>query len=226
MKKLIIFGNGKITEAVYNSMIDDKSFNYKIECFCVEKKYKKKKTFLGLPNYDFETIEKKFSPSKHLFFVAIGYQKLNQIREKIFYRVKKKGFKLISYVHEIHKKNSTLKVGKNCFLMKDSIIHPNVELEDNVFVWGGAIICHHSKLKKNSWLTAGSKIMGSSVVGDNTFIAGGSLISHNIKIGKKSFIGANSLVVKNVPDNSVVISKPSDKIRMSSDNFIKTFNFI
>ncbi len=85
----------------------------------------------------------------------------------------------------MHKKNSTLKVGKNCFLMKDSIIHPNVELEDNVFVWGGAIICHHSKLKKNSWLTAGSKIMGSSVVGDNTFIAGGSLISHNIKIGKK-----------------------------------------
>ena len=31
MKKLIIFGNGKITEAVYNSMTDDKSFNYKID---------------------------------------------------------------------------------------------------------------------------------------------------------------------------------------------------
>ena len=84
-----------------------------------------------------------------------------------------------------------------------------------MFVWGGAIICHHSKLK-NSWLTAGSKIMGSSVIGNNTFIAGGSLISHNIKIGQKSFIGANSLVVKNVSENSVVISKPSDKIRMSS----------
>ena len=45
MKKLIIFGNGKITEAVYNSMSDDKSFNYKIECFCVEKNIKKKINF-------------------------------------------------------------------------------------------------------------------------------------------------------------------------------------
>jgi len=226
MKKLIIFGNGKITEAVYNSMTDDKSFNYKIECFCVEKKYKKKNKFLGLPNYDFETIEKKFSPSEYLFFVAIGYQRLNQIREKIFNRAKKKGFKFVSYIHENHKQNLTLKVGKNCFLMKDSIIHPNVELEDNVFVWGGAVICHHSKLKKNSWLTAGSKIMGSSEIGENTFIAGGSLISHNVKIGKKSFIGANSLVIKNVSKNSVVITKPSDKLRINSEDFLKTFNFI
>ena len=45
-------------EAVYNSMSDDKSFNYKIECFCVENI--KKNKFLGLPNYDFETIEKNF----------------------------------------------------------------------------------------------------------------------------------------------------------------------
>ena len=43
MKKLIIFGNGKIAEAVYNSMLEDEDFKYEIECFCVEKKFKKKK---------------------------------------------------------------------------------------------------------------------------------------------------------------------------------------
>jgi sugar O-acyltransferase (sialic acid O-acetyltransferase NeuD family) len=226
MKKLIIFGNGIITEAVYNSMIDDELFDFKIECFCVEKKYKKKNKFLDLPNYDFETINKRFKASEYYFFVAVGYQQLNTLRQNILHRVRKKGFRIASYMHYSHKKNSTLKIGKNCFLMKDTIIHPNVKIEDNVFIWGGAIVCHHSKLKKNCWVTAGSKIMGSATIGENTFIAGGSLISHNVTIGKKCFVGANSLINKNLAHNSVVITKPSDKLRMTSDSFLKTFNFI
>ena len=68
--------------------------------------------------------------------------------------------------------------------------------------------------------------MGSVNIGDNTFIAGGSLVSHNIEIGKKCFVGANTLINKNLSHNSVVISKPSDKIRINSKNFIKTFKFI
>lgn len=226
MKKLIIFGNGKITEAVYNSMIDDEFFDFKIECFCVEKKYKKKNKFLGLPNYDFETINKRFNTSEYYIFIAVGYQQLNTLRQNILHIAKKKGFRIASYIHYSHKYNSTLKIGKNCFIMKDTIIHPNVTIEDNVFIWGGAVVCHHSKLKKNCWITAGSKIMGSVNIGDNTFIAGGSLVSHNIEIGKKCFVGANTLINKNLSHNSVVISKPSDKIRINSKNFIKTFKFI
>ena len=68
--------------------------------------------------------------------------------------------------------------------------------------------------------------MGSAIIGENTFIAGGSLISHNVTIGKKCFVGANSLINKNLAHNSVVITKPSDKLRMTSDSFLKTFNFI
>ena len=225
MKKLIIFGNGKIAEAVYNSMLEDDDFRYEIECFCVEKKFKKKNTFLKLPNHDFETIEKKFNPSKYFFFVAVGYQELNDFRQKTIRNVKRKGYKTISFIHKSHKKNQSLKIGNNCFLMKGSVIHPNVIIEDNVFVWGGSIICHHSIIKKNSWITAGSKIMGSCIVGSNTFIAGGSLISHNIKLGSRCFIGANTLVNKSLKNDAVVIKKPDDRLRIKSKQFIKIFNF-
>ena len=225
MKKLIIFGNGKIAEAVYNSMLDDKHFNIQIECFCVERKFKKNKKFLNLPNYDFESIEKKFDPSKFCFFVAVGYQKLNELREKIIKNVKMKGYELISFIHNSHRKNQSLKVGKNCFLMQGATIHPNVTVNDNVFIWGGAIVCHHTKIRPNSWITAGSKIMGSCIIGKNNFIAGGALISHSIKLGSNCFIGANTLVNKNLSNDSVVINKPNDKFRIKSKQFIKLFNF-
>ena len=102
MKKLIIFGNGKITEAVYNSMSDDKSFNYKIECFCVEKNIKKNK-FLGLPNYDFETIEKNFL-HQNIFLCCYRVPKIKSNKRKIFYRAKKKDSNLfLIYMKIINK---------------------------------------------------------------------------------------------------------------------------
>ena len=81
-KKLIIFGTGLIAEELYNYFELDSS--YKVKGFVKDKKYIKKKTFLGLPVYALENIKKKCKPNEYEAFVAVGYTNLNSLRKKSF----------------------------------------------------------------------------------------------------------------------------------------------
>ena len=76
MKKLIIFGNGEMSD------ISNYYFKTKrtIDFFCVDDKNVDKENFLGKPLISISDL-KRFSPDDYIFFVAIAYKKLNQIRE-------------------------------------------------------------------------------------------------------------------------------------------------
>ena len=54
---------------------------------------------------------------------------------------------------------------------------------------------------------------GVPVIGNNVYISAGSRILGNIKIGNNVIIGANSVVIKDVPDNSIVAGVPAKIIK-------------
>lgn len=56
--------------------------------------------------------------------------------------------------------------------------------------------------------TMDSKHPGAPIIGDNVIIGAGAKIIGGISIGNNVRIGANSVVVKDTPDNSVVIGVP------------------
>jgi acetyltransferase-like isoleucine patch superfamily enzyme len=50
-------------------------------------------------------------------------------------------------------------------------------------------------------------------VGECTWIGAGSVVKPGIKIGANSMIGVGSVVVKDIPDNVVVVGNPARIIR-------------
>jgi len=50
---------------------------------------------------------------------------------------------------------------------------------------------------------------GGGIIGDNVVIFAGAKLIGNIKIGNNVVIGANAVVVKDIPDNAVVVGVPS-----------------
>jgi sugar O-acyltransferase (sialic acid O-acetyltransferase NeuD family) len=223
MKPIVIFGIGKIAEAVFYYIKEESPFT--VAAFSVDKEYVDVDSKYDLPVIPFEDLETKYPPEEYNMFVALGYQQLNTLRTNKLKEAKEKGYEIVSCVN---KRSGILKdtqYGENCFVMHNVSIHPLVKLGDNVFIWSGAVVCHHSTINDNCWLTAGSNIMGGVNLGKNTFVAGNAMIAHSVNTGEYCFIGANSLVTKDLKDEEVIITQPTPSFRLNSKDFLKVSKF-
>jgi len=80
----------------------------------------------------------------------------------------------------------------------DTIVGDNVKTCDHVH------IAHNCVIGKNVQMAAGTIISGSVTVGDNTWLGTQCTIMDHISIGKNVTIGIGAVVVKDVPDNTVI----------------------
>lgn len=220
---LVIFGIGKIAEVVFYYAKEECGFN--VVAFCVDGQYKTVESFQGLPVVAFESVEREFSPSTHDLFVAVGYHDLNRLREAKCKEAIAKGYRLPSIVSPIANLPKNVQLGWNCFVMPPCFIHPCVVLKNNVFVFNGATVGHHSVLEDNCWLTSSCNIGGNVSIGANTFMALNSTVGHSVSIGRTCFIGANALVTKNLEDDKVVIVESSKPLRLNSRQFLRMSKF-
>jgi sugar O-acyltransferase (sialic acid O-acetyltransferase NeuD family) len=222
-KSLIIFGIGKIAEVVYYYAKEE--CNYDVVAFTVDGQHKKLETFQGLPVVAFENIELTHDSDQYDMFVAVGYHDLNKLRERKCSEAISKGYKLVSVVSPLVNLPTNVSIGWNCFIMPPSLIHPCVQIKNNVFVFSGAMIAHHSVIDDNCWLTSCCNISGNVKIGANTFIAVNATIGHSVNIGKNCFLGANTLVTRNLEDEKVVISESSKPLRLTSSQFLRMSSF-
>ena len=219
MKKVIIFGTGKIAQVAYYYF--SRSKQIEVCGLTVDREYVQPVTWANLPVVDFETVVTKFHPDEYEIFVALGYQELNKLRTNRCLESKNKGYKLFSYIDPNAGVPDDFKYGENCFVMTSQNIHPNVSIGNNVFVWSGSTIGHHSYVDDNCWLTSTSNIAGNVVIGRNCFLGMNSTVVDSIQIGHNCLLGASVLITKSLPDESVVIEKGTDIHRLTTSQFLK-----
>jgi len=224
MKKLIIFGTGKIADIIFYYATEECGFE--VSGFTVDSNFVTNETFHGLPVVAFETVKTKFPPDEFSMFIALGYHSLNKVRQIKYESAKEKGYQLESIISPYSHLPKNIVIGDNCFIMPPSLIHPYVEIENNVFVWNGSVIGHHSKINSHTWVTSGVNIAGNVTIGQNTFLAINATIGHNVSISENCFIGSNTLITKNIDANTVVIENSTKPFRLNSQQFLKMNNFL
>ncbi len=94
----------------------------------------------------------------------------------------------------------------------DTVIGQNTYLDNQVH------IAHNVKIGKNCMIAGQVGFAGSTVIGNDVSIGGQAGISGHLKIGNNVKIGGGSGVVKNVPDNSIVMGYPAVPLK----EFLKT----
>ena len=215
MKKVIIFGTTDFAEVVNYYL--NKDTNYEVACFTLDKAYIKDNRFNNLPLVEFENIENVYPPSEYSMFVAIGYNKMNKIREKKYLEAKNKGYELITYIAPRVSFYDNVEIGDNCFIFEDNTLQPFSKIGNNVILWSGNHLGHHSIIEDNCFITSHVVIAGRVVVRNNTFIGINSTIRDNIIIGKENMIGAGSLILKNTDDYSVYSPEETFKSKVPSN---------
>jgi UDP-3-O-[3-hydroxymyristoyl] glucosamine N-acyltransferase len=103
------------------------------------------------------------------------------------------------------KDNSEL--GANCTIdrgsLGDTVIGKNTFLDNQVH------LAHNVKIGNNCMIAGQVGFAGSSVIGDNVSIGGQAGISGHLKIGNNVKIGGGSGVVKDIPNETVVMGYPA-----------------
>lgn len=214
MAKIIIFGGGDIAQiAKYYFDIDSQ---YEVVAFTLDKEYIKEPTFEGLPIYPFDDIEQNFSPNEYQMFIAVAYGEMNRLRERKFHEAKAKGYHLVSYVSSKCSYLSQFKCGENCFIFEDNTIQPFVKIGDNVTIWSGNHIGHHSIIHSHNFISSHVVISGHCEIEPNCFIGVNSTIGHKVKIAKGTLVGAGAVITKDTEPEGVYVPAKSVKLEMKS----------
>lgn len=219
MAQLVIFGTGDIAQlANYYFQTDS---IHEVVAFTVDKEYLNGDSYEKKPLVPFDEIKAIYPPNKYSLFIALSYAQMNKFREVKFFEAKKKGYKLESYISSKCSYLSQFIPGENCFILEDNTIQPFVKIGDNVTLWSGNHIGHHSIIKSHNFISSHVVISGHCTIESNCFLGVNSTLAHNVTIAKETLLGAGAVISKHtkereiyVPPRSTILDKTSDKIKL------------
>ena len=95
-----------------------------------------------------------------------------------------------------------LLLGANLSL-HNMLLQPFVEIGNNVILWSGNHIGHHSSIADNVFVASHVVISGQVRIGAGTFIGVNVTIGDHISVGEDCVVGAGALVLKDAGPGTV-----------------------
>lgn len=217
-KKLVIFGNSAFAEIADEYFTYDSP--YEVVAFTVNRDYAKETTFRGRPLIPYEEIAGQLAPEDHSLYAAITYQRLNRLRAEISADAKAKGFELASYISSHAFLWRNVSVGEHCFIFEDNTVQPFVTLGNNVILWSGNHIGHHSTIKDDVFVSSHVVVSGFVTINSNCFMGVNASIGNNVDIGRDVWISPGVCVTKDVPQGTLLpIKRPEPHAKSTYEFF-------
>ena len=218
-QSMVIVGDSLFAEVALEYFTHDSPF--RVVGFAVEREFLSRQELLGLPVVAVEDLPNRFAPANHHFYAAIVYTRLNRLRERLYRQVKSMGYTPASFISSRAVVAANAKVGEHVFIFEHNTVQPFVTLGDNVVLWSGNHIGHHSTVEDNCFISSHVVISGSCRVGRNTFMGVNCCLGNDLTIGKDCWIGNGVTLSRNVPDGTLYGPPESEPSKVSSYRFFK-----
>ena len=209
MKKVVIFGTQDFAELAHYYLTNDSE--YEVAAFSLTEQYLTDKSFKNLPVVPFETVQETYPPDDFSFFAPMSPRRMNRMREEVYNQIKDKGYDLISYISSrISRFNN--EIGDNCFILEDNTLQPFTNIGNNVVMWSGNHIGHHSTIKDHVFFTSHVVMSGHCVIEDYCFLGVNSTIRDSIQLAEGTLVGQSASVIKNTEEWSIYLGNPAKKL--------------
>lgn len=201
--KVVVFGLGSFAQVARVYLDCDSP--YEVVAFTVDRAYMQGESAGGLPVVPFEDVERKYPPGQYKMLVAIGYNEGNHLRARKYEEAKAKGYELITYVNSHTAIWGEVEIGDNCFIFENETIQPFVKIGNDVVIWSGNHIGHHSTIGDHCFISSHVVISGGATVEPYSFLGVNSCLRDGIHIARGSVIGMGAVVVKDTQENCTYI---------------------
>jgi sugar O-acyltransferase (sialic acid O-acetyltransferase NeuD family) len=212
--KVVVFGTLDFAELAHYYLTNDS--DYEVVAFTKHSDYITDDTFKPRGSeieYDvipFEDLEKIYPPNEYLLFAPMSGIKMNTVREAIYREGKQKGYEYISYVSS-KATVLTKDIGDNCFILEDNTIQPFVKIGNNVVLWSGNHIGHHSSIEDHAFFTSHVVLCGHCTVKQRCWLGVNSTIKELTTLGTGTLVAMGSLITKSTEDDGFYMGSPAKK---------------
>lgn len=220
MKKILIFGITEMAEMVhyYFSRI-----HFCIDAFVVDGQYLTQNTFCKLPVIPTEEAIQKLLPEDYAIFIAIGYTNRNEIKKLKYQYFADQGYHFPTYIDKSAVTEDAL-IGENCLILENVTVQPFVKVGNNVTIWSGSQICHHTTIDAHCYISPNATIAGFSHIKEQCFIGANAVIRDHITVEKKSVVGAGSLIMSDTSEDDIFFGLKSEAVENPAPYHSKILN--
>lgn len=141
------------------------------------------------------------------FFIAIGD---NAIRQKIYEDFAARGCMPVNAIHPSATIDASVTMSAYGVMISSQVsINALSRIGNAVICNTGCVIEHECEVGDFAHIGPGTVLCGNVTVGAGTFVGANAVVRQGILIGKNCTIGAGAVVIRDVPDNTVIVGNPS-----------------
>lgn len=215
MAKVVIFGVQDFASLAHFYLTHDSP--HEVVAFSVHREYLPPGgTFEGRPVVPFEDVEAAYPPGEVSFFAPLSHRKMNALRANVYAAIKAKGYHLISYVSSKATVWMPERVGENCFILEDNTVQPFVDVGNNVVLWSGNHIGHHSRVGDHVLFTSHVVLSGHCTVEPYCFFGVNATVRDGLTVGEGTLVAMAAAVTGNTEPWGVYKGNPARKSEVAS----------
>jgi sugar O-acyltransferase (sialic acid O-acetyltransferase NeuD family) len=218
-RNLVIVGDSAFAQVACEYFSVDSG--YRVAGFAVERAYLNRDALCDLPVVAFEDVEGRFPPSTHDVFVAVTYTQLNRLRARLLSAARERGYRPARYVSSRAFAWRNAEIGEHCFVFEGNTLQPFCRVSDNVVLWSGNHVGHHSTVRSDCFVSSHCVLSGFVEVGAASFLGVNCTVANNVRVGRDNWVGPGVLLTKDTPDGALYAAEASPVSKVSSLRFCK-----
>ena len=132
-------------------------------------------------------------------------------------KAKEKGYKIASYISSNATYLSQFQPGENAFILENNTIQPFVRIGNNVTLWSGNHIGHHSQIDDHNFVSSHVVISGHCEIKSFCFLGVNSTLAHKVTLAEGTLLGAGVIISKDTEENGVYVAARPVKLDKTSN---------
>ena len=215
MADVVVFGVSQWAELAHFYLTHDSP--HKVVAFTVDRDYLDSDRYKDLPVVPFEEVEQHYPPTECKMFIPLSFKKMNHVRADRYASARAKGYELISYISSKATIWPGFSCGQNCFIFEDNTIQPFVEIGNNVVMWSGNHIGHHTIIHDHVMITSHVVISGCCRIGEFCFFGVNSSVRDEATIARETLVGMGVALTKDTKEFEVYRTPAIEPERIRSN---------